>query len=273
MQCANGHDSVAIDYCDQCGVMIEGSALSPNPAPVLGAAALPASVMAAIPEPSGAPANNPSGPGAGVSKAAGADVATTAGTCPNCSGVKDGFSIFCEDCGYDFVTGIVPVNRNSPGTTSQTTPASSLAPGALSSLAQTTAVVTHQAGTWMIVVATDRAQFDRVGDATVVFPVGVPDRVVELTADRASIGRKSTSRNIHPDVDLSAAPEDVAVSRQHAEIVRATDGTFTVTDLGSSNGTFLNGSAAAMSPNTPMPLANGDSVSVGAWTTLTLVLP
>ncbi len=125
----------------------------------------------------------------------------------------------------------------------------------------------------MIVVATDRAQFDRVGDATVVFPVGVPDRVVELSGDRALIGRKSTSRNIHPEVDLSASPEDVAVSRQHAEIVRAADGTFTVTDLGSSNGTFLNGSAAAMSPNTATTLANGDSVSVGAWTTLTLVLP
>ena len=125
----------------------------------------------------------------------------------------------------------------------------------------------------MIIVATDRAHFDRVGDATVVFPVGVADRVVELTGDRATIGRKSTSRNIYPDVDLSPSPEDVAVSRQHAEIVRLADGTFTVTDLGSSNGTFLNGSAVAMPPNTPTPLANGDSVSVGAWTTLSLVLP
>jgi FHA domain len=198
-------------------------------------------------------------------KAAGFDVATTAGTCPNCNGPKDGFSIFCEDCGYDFVTGIVPANRMPA--------ASATATATASASTSSSAAVINRAGSWMIVVATDRAQFDRVGDATVVFPVGVPDRVVELTADRALIGRRSTSRNIHPEVDLSPTPEDVAVSRQHAEIVRAADGTFTVTDLGSSNGTFLNGSAVAMSPNTAMPLANGDSVSVGAWTTLTLVLP
>jgi FHA domain len=249
MKCANGHDSVASDYCDQCGVKIDGPSAPVAPIP-------------AAPDPSAEPAV-PAAPAASGPKAAGFDVATTAGTCPNCSGAKDGFSIFCEDCGYDFVTGIVPANRTPPV-------APAVAPSTSTPAGST---VVNAAGSWMIVVATDRAQFDRVGDATVVFPVGVPDRVVELTADRALIGRKSTSRNIHPEVDLSPTPEDVAVSRQHAEIVRAGDGTFTVTDLGSSNGTFLNGSAVAMSPNTAMPLANGDSVSVGAWTTLTLVLP
>jgi FHA domain len=259
MKCTNGHDSTAADYCDQCGVKIDGP-----PASVVGSSgSVP---PASAPTPSVAP--SPGAPGATAvagPKAAGFDVATTAGTCPNCNGPKDGFSIFCEDCGYDFVTGIVPANRMpAAAATDAAAPSASTSPNA---------AVINKAGSWMIVVATDRAQFDRVGDASVVFPVGVADRVVELTADRALIGRRSTSRNIHPEVDLSPTPEDVAVSRQHAEIVRAADGTFTVTDLGSSNGTFLNGSAAAMSPNTPMPLANGDSVSVGAWTTLTLVLP
>jgi FHA domain len=260
MKCSNGHDSSAADYCDQCGAKIDGPGASSigsvgSVGPVSPPAAPGSSATPTPGSPNPAAATGP--------KAAGFDVATTAGNCPNCNGPKDGFSIFCEDCGYDFVTGVVPVNRM-PATAPATAPSLSTSPSA---------AVMNKAGSWMIVVATDRAQFDRVGDATVVFPVGVPDRVVELTADRALIGRKSTSRNIHPEVDLSPTPEDVAVSRQHAEIVRAADGSFAVTDLGSSNGTFLNGSAAAMSPNTAMPLANGDSVSVGAWTTLTLVLP
>jgi FHA domain len=268
MRCSNGHDSAAADYCDQCGVKIDGpGASSIGSVGSIAPQATPPSAPVAAPVASSSPTPASSNPaGATGPKAAGFDVATTAGNCPNCNGPKDGFSIFCEDCGYDFVTGVVPANRM-PATapaTATATPSASPSPSA---------AVMNKAGSWMIVVATDRAQFDRVGDASVVFPVGVADRVVELTADRALIGRRSTSRNIHPEVDLSPTPEDVAVSRQHAEIVRAADGSFTVTDLGSSNGTFLNGSAAAMSPKTAMPLANGDSVSVGAWTTLTLVLP
>lgn len=251
MNCTNGHDSATADYCDQCGVKIDGAAVSVTPA-------APTTAPPAAPAPSDVASPTTMSP-----KASGFDVATTPGTCPNCHGPKDGFSIFCEDCGYDFVTGIVPANRGGAPSPVATPSAST----------PTLGTVVNQAGLWMIIVATDRAQFDRVGDATVVFPVGVPDRVVELNLDRALIGRKSTSRNIHPEVDLSHAPEDVAVSRQHAEILRGADGSFTVTDLGSSNGTFLNGSAAAMSPNTAMALNNGDSVSVGAWTTLTLVLP
>lgn len=250
MKCSNGHDSAATDYCDQCGVIIDGtSAIIKNP------------VIAA-------PVALHDGTSVGTSKptASGFDVATTAGTCPNCSAPKDGASIFCEDCGYDFVAGMVPATR---------TPAVGSSPSSVGSgvSAPTSAPVTHRAGAWMIIVATDRAQFDRVADASVVFPVAVADRVVELTAERALIGRKSTSRNIHPEVDLSPTPEDVAVSRQHAEIVRAPDGTFSVTDLGSSNGTFLNGSSDPLAPNVAASLRNGDSVSVGAWTTLTLVLP
>ncbi len=274
MKCANGHDSAAADYCDKCGVKIDGPGSS-SVGPVGSVGSVAPAVASVGPVSPATPTVATESPAAPTGpKAAGFDVATTAGTCPNCNGVKDGFSIFCEDCGYDFVTGIVSPDRagavgesvgsSGSSASSSTVPSVSTSPGA---------TVINQAGSRMIVVATDRAQFDRVGDATVVFPVGVADRVAELNADRALIGRKSTSRNIHPEVDLSLTPEDVAVSRQHAEIVRAADGTFTVTDLGSSNGTFLNGSAAAMSPNTPMPLANGDSISVGAWTTLTLVLP
>jgi hypothetical protein len=50
------------------------------------------------------------------------------------------------------------------------------------------------------------------------------------SADRTLIGRS-------PECDVFL--DDVTVSRRHAELVRAGD-TFTITDLGSLNGTFVN---------------------------------
>ena len=47
-----------------------------------------------------------------------------------------------------------------------------------------------------------------------------------------TIGRSSTN-----DVTLT----DMSVSRQHAQIVRSDNGRYTITDLNSRNGTFVNG--------------------------------
>jgi hypothetical protein len=52
-----------------------------------------------------------------------------------------------------------------------------------------------------------------------------------LDSDAFSIGRRSSN-------DLTIA--DPSVSRQHAEIHRRGDGTFTITDLDSMNGVFIN---------------------------------
>lgn len=55
-------------------------------------------------------------------------------------------------------------------------------------------------------------------------------------------------------------PNDTNASRRHATI--AGSGTdYTVTDNGSSNGTFLNG--VRVPPNTPLPLRSGDELQVG----------
>ena len=81
------------------------------------------------------------------------------------------------------------------------------------------------------------------------------------------IGRRSASRNIHPQVDCGA---DHGVSRRHAQLT--TDGQrWWVEDLQSSNGTFV-GPAGAPIPTVPIPpgqrieFAPGDRVYVGAWT-------
>ena len=50
------------------------------------------------------------------------------------------------------------------------------------------------------------------------------------------------------------------MSRRHAEIVADAQG-YSLVDLGSENGTFLNDQRVAA--NTPIPLHNGDRIQVG----------
>ena len=54
--------------------------------------------------------------------------------------------------------------------------------------------------------------------------------------------------------------DDPELSRHHAEIVRAPNGEFTLRDLSSTNGTFVNGTRL----NTPAVLTVGDEIGVGA---------
>jgi hypothetical protein len=71
--CANGHDSVDLDYCSVCGTRIDGAPSATADVPVTDA-------------------------GAGG----------TAAVCPNCDTDLDPGSRFCEVCGYDPTTGSLP---------------------------------------------------------------------------------------------------------------------------------------------------------------------
>ena len=74
-------------------------------------------------------------------------------------------------------------------------------------------------------------------------------RTVPLTGELATIGRL-------PDCDVVL--KDRGASRRHAQI-RAKDGLFTLTDLGSTNGTRLNGHTIQS-----RPLEDGDRITIGA---------
>jgi len=52
--------------------------------------------------------------------------------------------------------------------------------------------------------------------------------------------------------------------------VSSADGGWSVVDLDSANGTYLNGGTDPIAPNTPVPLHDGDRIHLGAWTTLTI---
>ena len=75
---------------------------------------------------------------------------------------------------------------------------------------------------------------------------------VQIALDPVTIGR-------HPDCDVVL--NDAEVSRQHAE-VRREDGGFSIVDLGSLNGTKVNGAGV----KAPRALQDGDVISIGTHT-------
>ena len=89
------------------------------------------------------------------------------------------------------------------------------------------------------------------GKAIVVIRKG-PDAGTRFTLDKdvVTCGRK-------PDSDIFL--DDVTVSRKHAEIRRGDNG-FSLADVGSLNGTFVNRNRVETSP-----LSNGDEIQIGKF--------
>jgi hypothetical protein len=86
-----------------------------------------------------------------------------------------------------------------------------------------------------------------------------------LPADNEiTIGRVDPHRGIRPDIDLSKFDPASRISRRHARIT-SRGGQFYVEDLGSANGTFVNG-RTRLKPQEPYPLVNGDVIKFGETT-------
>lgn len=88
------------------------------------------------------------------------------------------------------------------------------------------------------------------GTATLTLPDG---RRVVLDGDKVTLGRQ-------PECELALA--DPNASRRHAEVRRGPDSTWLVADLGSTNGTKVNG----LRISAPRQLENGDEITVGSTT-------
>ncbi len=174
----------------------------------------------------------------GASAAGAEKPVTAAKACPACGASVSGR--FCETCGHDSA---LPA----PATPVQTP------------------VV------WTAVVTADRAFYERViargGPDTVDFPQFFPERRITLQRDAALIGRHNRDQGVAPEIDLGLQPADRGVSTQHA-VLRVRDTGPTITDLGSTNGTSLNDSEDLLANGEETPLADGDRIHVGAWTTI-----
>jgi FHA domain len=270
--CPSGHESASDDFCDVCGMLIGAPAAFPQTGPTPGAAA-------GATGPS--PAAGPSGAGApdGTSATAGLPSGVA---CPRCTTPRTGQ--FCEACGYDFTTATpTPPVTPTPAqpVTSPDVPSAPPAPSASAAFpasagqpAPAVPTASPAAFTWTAVVTADRDYYDSVqaaggpDAATITFPAYCPQRRFRLSGTEVRVGRRSVSRGIDPEIDLTGPPADPGVSRMHAVFVASPDGTWSIVDPGSENGTLLNG--AEIPQGQPIPLHDGDRIHLGAWTALTI---
>jgi hypothetical protein len=153
--------------------------------------------------------------------------------CPVCGAPRSGDDRYCEGCGHDF---------SSP-------PAAAAA--------------------WEALATADRSQFERQPTAGLSFPADYATRRFVLEQPEVRIGRSRTGE-AGPEIDLAQAPTDPGISRLHAVLERQQDGSYTLRDLGSTNGTVLNDGSAEVGEEAGVPLGDGDRIHLGAWTTITL---
>lgn len=155
-------------------------------------------------------------------------------SCPNCSTQNRVGILFCEECGYN-LTGV-----NTAIATRQISEQSANEGAAAKA-------------TW------GSARFGR--GATVLLHVRNVDEPIRVEpANRMIIGRYDGSSN-KPDVDLAPfGAAEKGVSRQHA-MVELSEDTLTLLDLGSSNGTYLNGQRLVK--DQPRVLRDGDEIRLG----------
>jgi hypothetical protein len=280
--CPAGHQSADADYCDTCG------------APIAPAAA-------AGPD-AGAPATAPSGLDLGP---AGASAPSAGKACPNCSTENTPTALFCEDCGYDFTTGAMPPPPLTPpdgppsgavplptpaggtpgtgaaatGTPGAGTPAVGVpATGSVPAPAPAGAAAPASGGDpnaaptaeWVAELWVDPEWYQAQG-ADEPCPSPGPPEVVPLVDRSLLVGRHSSSRNIHPQIDCGA---DSGVSRRHAQLT--TDGQrWWVEDLQSANGTFVGTAGGSLPTSSIAPglrreVAEDERLFVGAWTKIVI---
>jgi hypothetical protein len=128
--------------------------------------------------------------------------------------------------------------------------------------------------TWTAVVGADRAYYERVQAVTgpegaaVAFPSYCAERRFQLVGNQMRIGRRSVSRGLSPEIDLTGPPADPGISRLHAVLVAMPDGGWAVLDPGSANGTLVNGSEIGVGDQ--VTLHDGDRINLGAWTAITV---
>jgi len=290
VRCPDGHESVSEDYCDVCGLQIGGT--SPVPGPEAQASGVAASAGPGASAGLGASAVG-AGASAGVgASAAGADAAAGLGAsaagadaaselCPVCQRVRSG-GVFCEGCGFNFSTRtpavqtaameVPPVTAAPPDPSAPVPSAVAAFPDAVSIPTAPHQVPTAQPG-WTAVVAADRAYYDKVeaeagpGGSGIDFPGYCPERRFDLIGTEMRIGRRSPSRGLNPEIDLTGPPTDPGISRLHAVLIATADG-WAVLDPGSANGTSLNGTD--IGNDVQFPLHDGDQITLGAWTTITI---
>jgi hypothetical protein len=226
--CPNGHTSADPEWCDTCGAPMAGAATAASP---------------------------PTAPATAASLPASTTVAPV--SCPHCGAMNSADNLFCESCGYDFITGQVPEPVQAPP---PVVPVAEPGPAT-------------EPNSWIVVVEVDPAWHALKGELA-DRPLPSPSTSTVPIGQHASlVGRTSQSRGLRPEIALDA---DTAVSRRHAQLILEGD-RLSVVDLSSTNGTFVLDKGAAptsssepLAPGVSAVLDDGDQIFVGAWSRLTV---
>ncbi len=168
-------------------------------------------------------------------------------TCPDCKSPRfSDAAVFCEVCGYNYHTGghgEIPVAAAEPEPQPEPEP-----------------VPAPSVSGWTVAASADPSLKEQ----------GSPDPPPDLGTlffavdkDTFLIGRRSEARGVLPEIPLDF---DSAVSHRHALLTRTANGTLLLRDVGSSNGTRVNG--ADIPPMTDFPVREGDRITLGHWTCL-----
>ena len=166
-------------------------------------------------------------------------------SCPACSTPPEADSgNFCEICGYNFLTA-------ARGGEAFPAPIVSRPIPPIQAIAK-----------WQAIVSLDPSL------ATPDSPP-VPTAVIismDLIHPTNLIGRTSQARGIHPEIPLNL---DDAVSSRHAIITIQPNGSLVLRDIGSSNGTMVNGKQIAVMVD--VEIRSGDEITLGHWTKIKIL--
>lgn len=92
--------------------------------------------------------------------------------------------------------------------------------------------------------------------------IGTPDIIRVPVAERITLGRGDSNQNISPEIDLGAYDgQRKGVSRKHARLIMR-DNRLVIEDLGSSNGTYINGQHIGVL--SPVRVRDGDHLKLGS---------
>jgi FHA domain len=286
--CPNGHDSASDDFCDVCGMRIGSPAASPPPSTsgygVSGGPAgdrpapAPGPVSADEPCPScGTPRTGQFCEACGYNFAAPRlPSAPPPPAPPPPAPVRTGsYSQPAPAPGPG--TGGYSWSQPVPSTPSAPAPPAATLPPPVREPAPggpPASSFPYPQATWTAIVGADHAYYERVQAVTgpegaaVTFPAYYAERRFQLVGNQMRIGRRSLSRGLAPEIDLTGPPADPGISRLHAVLIAVPDGNWAVLDPGSANGTLVNGSEIGVGDQ--VPLRDGDRINLGAWTAITV---
>lgn len=229
--CPKGHSSTDSDFCSVCGTRIDSSVAT------------------------------------SASSSVGSSSSTSSSSstpCPDCGTIHEiNEGKFCEICGHNFETGksgglpmdlppivIPPLDIPTIATTSP--PPADCPPPPV-----------QTAATWTVTVTIDPTIAAAESPPP---PTNQPDHTFKLQPGTTNlIGRNSAARAIAPEIALDT---DTAVSTRHALLDAQSDGQLVLRDIGSSNGTQING--VDLVPMKDYPLKPTDRITIGHWTAIVI---